>query len=294
MAAAATASSPPPPSRFAGLMQPYYLINVAAVLVWLPARYTLPGVWMIRSQGTGQFMMTREKEIWSLIGFAVMGKLRRASSTHEMMAKSFLFGKLAVGLCFLACNWVALALFACVCSTIFALVPAPTFAGKEHVAVLDGDSFTKACCRSGAGDRMAPVTLVAFTASWCDACTHAEPLFCSLAAQYSSERRKVATIDVGTHAHVANRYDIDLGVRTKQLPTFALFHGGKLHRRLPYFDRAKLPDAKVVVKTRFTRESLAKFFLLDLPVKDVVAKLKKIDQDQAAAADGGGGAAKTD
>ena len=60
-------------------------------------------------------------------------------------------------------------------------------------------------------------------------------------------------------------------------PAATPVHGGKLQRRLPYFDRAKLPDKKVVVKTRFTRESLAKYFLLDLAVKDAVAKLKKID-----------------
>ena len=66
-----------------------------------------------------------------------------------------------------------------------------------------------------------------------------------------------------------------------------MFHNGVLQRRLPYFDKDKLPDQKVVVKTRFTRDSLESFFLLNLREKDALKKLKTI---QAMKKEGGAGA----
>lgn len=64
--------------------------------------------------------------------------------------------------------------------------------------------------------------------------------------------------------------NIDVGIRSKQLPTFVMFYDGEEQRRLPYFDRA---DAKKVVATRFTRPSLQSFFFLDLSSKDALKKL---------------------
>ena len=259
-------------------LQPYYVANGLVCVAWLPLRYVLPETWRVCEPGSGSFLMTREKEVFALIGFAVMGKLRRATSSHEFLSKVFLYGKTALGLLLFMTFWPGLAVAFAAFMTL-ALVPAPVFPGADKVEILDGDAFARRCCRPPPEeDRMAPVFVVAFVASWCDACTHADPLFCSLAAEHASVRRKFVSVDVATFAHLAKRFDIDVSVRTRQLPTFALFYGGKLQRRLPYFDRAKLPDKKVVVKTRFTRESLAKYFLLDLAVKDAVAKLKKIDE----------------
>lgn len=193
----------------------------------------------------------------------------------------FLYGKIALACLLYHSNVAALALALSVYAGLFTLVSTPRFAGAEAVEVLDADTFAARCTKKpgvGGPDRMAPVTIVAFTASWADSCSHAEPLFCSLAAQYSSDRRKFATIDVATFSHIARRFDIDLGVRSKQLPTFALFYGGELQRRLPYFNKDKPGE---VVRTRFTRASLAQYFMMGIPPKDCVARLKKINKDKA-------------
>lgn len=263
--------------------QPYYVLNGIVCASWLLWRSVLPGAEWVIEEGSGSVFATREKEVCMLVGFALMSKVRRASSTHEFLAKCFLYGKVGLACLCYSASVASVALCGAVYAALFALVPVPRFAGAEHVEVLDGDSFARTAARRGDPDKYAPVTVVLLTASWHDGCTAVEPLFCSLAAQYASSRRKFAKIDVAAHAHVAKRYGVDLGVRSKQLPTFALFYAGDLQRRLPYFDESK-PDA--VVATRYTRASLESFFLLKTQPKDVVAKLKKIkrDQDRAAAA----------
>lgn len=258
--------------------QPYYVLNGAVVASWALWRAVLPGADFVTADGSGSVFATREKEVVMLVGFALLSKVRRASSTHEFLAKCFLYGKLGLVCLLYGANYAAVAVALAAYAAMFALVATPRFAGADAVAVLDGDGFARTCARKGdPADKTAPVTLVLFTAGWHDGCTAVEPLFCSLAAQYASSRRKFAKVDVATFAHVAKRYDIDLGVRSAQLPTFALFYGGDLQRRLPYFDKDR-PEK--VVRTRFTRASLAHFFLLTTAPKDVVAKLKKINRDK--------------
>ena len=51
-------------------LQPYYVANGLVCVAWLPLRYVLPETWRVCEPGSGSFLMTREKEVFALIGFA--------------------------------------------------------------------------------------------------------------------------------------------------------------------------------------------------------------------------------
>ena len=50
-----------------------------------------------------------------------------------------------------------------------------------------------------------------------------------------------------------------------------------LCRRLPYFDRN---DATKVVRTRFTRQSMESFFLLNVKASEAARRLEKIEKNR--------------
>lgn len=253
-------------------LQPYYVANVGVVASWAALRHCLPGAeTLLKDEGT--WFATREREIFMLVGLGLLAKARRASSTHEYIFKVCWYGKVAVGLCLARSNLPALALYLCVLSLMFVALPNPTFAGQDRVHVLDAARFVETVLRP-TDDK---IWLVAFTADWCESCAHAQPLFCSLAAEHASKRRGFAQVDVAANPTIARRFNVDLSYRTLQLPTYALFVGGREKRRLPYLD-----DKNVVVKTKFTRDSLQAYFLLDMSVKDARNIINDIDAKKAA------------
>ena len=102
-------------------------------------------------------------------------------------------------------------------------------------------------------------------------------MFCGLAADYAGSKRLFGSIDVARYPEIAKRYDVDLGVRSLQLPSYLLFRDGVLCRRLPYFDRN---DATKVVRTRFTRQSMESFFLLNVKASEAARRLEKIEKNR--------------
>lgn len=258
--------------------QPYYVVNGAVLASWLVLRLVLPGA--SRLTETGSFMGTKEFEILGLCGFATLGKVRRASSTHEFATKVFLYGKVCMGLLLYRTSWVALGAYLCVLAVLFVRLPPPTFAGEECIVEVDSQRLRNEILAPFRGpDKSTPLWVVMLTAEWCETCTLAMPLYCSLAAEHSSTRRKFARVDVARHYDVAQLLGVDVSHRTRQLPTFLLVHDGNERRRLPFVQDGK------VVKTRFTRESLGKYFALDRPPKDVIAQFKTLDAAKAAAAE---------
>ena len=255
------------------LKQPYYIINAWAALSWLWLRTVVPGAELVCVPGSGAYLFeTKEREVYMLVGLALLGKLRRANSLHECMTKIFWYGKLAVGMCLLHCDVIVIFALACAVGALIHLIPPPTFLGSEKVTVLDDQTFPKfALCKTE------PMKIVELTCSWHDGADALKPLFCGLAADYAGSKRLFGSIDVARYPEIAKRYDVDLGVRSLQLPSYLLFRDGVLCRRLPYFDRN---DATKVVRTRFTRQSMESFFLLNVKASEAARRLEKIEKNR--------------
>lgn len=254
-------------------LQPYYLVNAGVVASWAYLRLVVPGNELIRKDDGGTWFKTQEREIFLMVGFGLLAKVRRASSLHEYIYKITLYGKVAVALCLFRCGFfLGLALYACVLSFLFVALPTPKFSGSKYVETLNAAKFAERALRLS----KSPMCIVMFKASWCESCVHAEPLFCSLAAQYSSKKRIFCTVDVAENPTIARRFEIDTSYKTLQLPTFALFYRGREKLRLPYFD-----DKKTIVKTKFTRDSLESFLLLDKPYKEAVDAIDALDTERA-------------
>uniref|UniRef100_A0A6S8C4H8 Thioredoxin domain-containing protein n=1 Tax=Aureoumbra lagunensis TaxID=44058 RepID=A0A6S8C4H8_9STRA len=258
--------------------QCYYLSNASVLLSWIILRSFIPGREFLDEQGT--WFASKEREVYMLVGFGLLTKARRASSTHEYLFRIFLYGKIAILLClFRSGSLATTGLYLCILSFLYVVVPIPKFAGDELVIKLDTARFTETVLRTPhPDDKSAPIYIVALVADWCESCTHIAPIFCSLAAQYTSRRRKFIAVDVGHNPNVARRFQINTTFTTKQLPTFILFFHGQEKRRLPYFG-----DDLKIVKTKFTRDSLESFLLLNKPVKEAVFHLRQIDERKKAA-----------
>lgn len=255
--------------------QPYYVVNMTIVLSWAFLRQVLPGAQRLRSE-PGSWFATQEREVFMLVGFGLLSKVRRATSLHEYVYKITLYGKVALGLCLARSqSFGFLAFYLCLLSFLFVALPTPRFSGSEFVQDLDAARFVEKVLRRTDDKDDAPLWLVMFYADWCETCAHATPLFCSLAAQHSSKRRIFATVDVAANPTVARRFNIDTSYRTLQLPTFVLFYSGREKRRLPFFQDNK------IVKTKFARHSLQSYFLLDQSVHKATLILHKVDQDHA-------------
>ncbi|KAJ1445407.1 hypothetical protein M885DRAFT_550006 [Pelagophyceae sp. CCMP2097] len=257
--------------------QPYYVLNGALVVSWAVLRSILPGAAAIKKETSGSWFSTRETEIVMLVGFALLSKAKRSSSSHEFASKVFMFGKTAVLLCLWYSSWVAFGAYAALMALVFTVVPTPSFAGTEHVEDMTTAAFEARVLRDGAQDKAGIVWVVMFGADWCEPCTNALPLFASLAQQFKSRRRQFARVHVDKHPSLAARFVIDTSYKTKQLPTFILFHGGRELKREPLFNAA----TKQVTKHRLSRDSLEKYFLLTSAPKDVVAHFKNLRESAA-------------
>jgi len=179
--------------------QPYYVLNGALVVSWAVLRSILPGAAAIKKETSGSWFSTRETEIVMLVGFALLSKAKRSSSSHEFASKVFMFGKTAVLLCLWYSSWVAFGAYAALMALVFTVVPTPSFAGTEHVEDMTTAAFEARVLRDGAQDKAGIVWVVMFGADWCEPCTNALPLFASLAQQFKSRRRQFARVHVDKH-----------------------------------------------------------------------------------------------
>ena len=124
------------------LKQPYYIINAWASLSWLWLRTVVPGAELVCVPGSGAYLFeTKEREVYMLVGLALLGKLRRANSLHECMTKIFWYGKLAVGMCLLHCDVIVICGSVCR-GALDSFIPPPTF-GSEKVEILDERTFPR-------------------------------------------------------------------------------------------------------------------------------------------------------
>ena len=248
--------------------QPYYVVNTCVALSWCLLRFVVPGAELL--QEPGSWFATKEREVFMLVGFGLLAKARRATSTHEYLFRIFLYAKIALGLLLVRSeNFVALAFFGCLLSFLFVVLPTPTFAGADKVQDMTAIAFTETVLKK-TDNKDDPLYLVIFAADWCETCAHVSPLFCGLAQDFTSRRRVFVKMDIGIFPNVGRRFKVDASFATRQLPTFILFYQGHEYRRLPYFD-----NNHKVVKTKFTKDSLHAFLLLDKTPKDAIAYLKK-------------------
>ena len=72
-------------SAFELYSQPFYVANGLVVASWGLLRFILPGTEWVTHDGSGALFETREKEILMLVGFALLSKVRKSTSTHEFL-----------------------------------------------------------------------------------------------------------------------------------------------------------------------------------------------------------------
>lgn len=120
--------------------------------------------------------------------------------------------------------------------------------------------------KATAGDSENSAWLVEVTAGWHTSSTLFAPMFAELSLRFSTEELKFGTIDVAKrgNAEIAASFNVNTGVRSKQLPTYILFENGEEVERLPPIDK----KTKEPIATDIRKEGLIQFFSLDRKLLD--------------------------
>lgn len=121
--------------------------------------------------------------------------------------------------------------------------------------------------------------LVEFYAVWSPPCARFSSLFARLSLRYGNDFFVFGKLDVTKYRMIADRYKIDVSVKSKNLPTLVLFEDGKEKMRRPYFN-----TKGAAVNYNFNEENIIRDFNLNeiygktKGLKDPRKKEKKVEQ----------------
>lgn len=111
------------------------------------------------------------------------------------------------------------------------IIPEPAYRGKECVTYFRGpDSLDEELKQRGV------TWLVCLYAVWPPACVNFAPVFAELSASYALDNFKFGKLDVGRYPGSAQKFRVQDGPTSRQLPTLLLFTDGKLQIQRPDAD----------------------------------------------------------
>ena len=140
----------------------------------------------------------------------------------------------------------------------------PAYTGRNNLIELTETSFRRRVRDATAvvdggdgGDKKAVSWLVFLYADWQKNSHWHLPMFAKLSLQFASPKLRFGKLDLSRHPGVAADCNIDVGARSKQLPSMILFTGGRERARLPDFRS----DGSVINTIIDERGSIAFFHL---------------------------------
>lgn len=134
------------------------------------------------------------------------------------------------------------------------LLPEPTYSGPESVTYFRG---AQGLIEELQKDRKI-TWVVEFYTVWNPACVTFAPVFAKLSNEYTLDNLKFGKVDVGRYPDAGQKYYVNDGSMSKQLPTVILFKEGREVTRRPNADsKGKL------VKFLFSEENMRSAFDLN-------------------------------
>ena len=234
---------------------PYFILNLIACFAYIGSKY-IP--WVCRhAYETGEkcALDWRDQEILMFLCFVIVIKNRRwkPSQWTEYMANVFMLVKGTNIVLFFRKSTALGIVYIITCLILFLLVPEPKYKGPEEVRYFRGQALEEEIAQN-----KGTVYLIEFYASWSSACNHFTPVFAEISLNYNHEYLKFGKLDVGRYPIVAERYNIDTTVRSKQLPTLILFVNGEEKLRRP-----AAGESQISWYYRFTKENIIQDFCLN-------------------------------
>merc|ERR550534_822561 len=139
-------------------------------------------------------------------------------------------------------------------------LPKPVYKGPEDIVYFRGPNL----CDEIRRDKRV-TWLITFFVAWSPKCVTFAPVFSQLSNEYSLDNLKFGKIDVSRYPDIAEKYKINTGALSRQLPTVILFKDGIEKERRP------IPTKHMTMKFDFNKDNVVKEFQLN----DIYYECKK-------------------
>lgn len=215
------------------LFRPYYLFNILLSLSYIICKRT-PGICnVLFAQGDCE-LDGRETEILFFLLIVIMIRTRKAGSVTMInyLSASFMYTKVANLILWFYADFRMGLTFGVIFVLAGLLLPEPTYSGPENVTYFRG--------AQGLLDELQRDSrntwLVEFYTVWNPSCVNFAPVFSKLSNDYSLQNLRFGKVDVGRYPDAGQKYHVNDGSLSKQLPTVILFQDGKEVCRRPNAD----------------------------------------------------------
>jgi len=217
------------------LAHPYHSMNILFSLSYVCAKLIPVLCSVLFPAGTEPELNMWESEVLFFLMVVVMFRSRR-SGARTLVAYTSLATFYAK-----ACNCIlwgsadpikgVVYFFVLLVHNLLVGEPVPP-RGPEQVTYFEGLNDFDAALKSSPD----MVWVVAFFTTWAPPCAQLAPVFSELSNSYSLPTLKWGKVDVGRHQDVAQAHHINITPLSLQLPTIAIYRGGKLLMRRPTTD----------------------------------------------------------
>ncbi|KAI8499545.1 Thioredoxin [Branchiostoma belcheri] len=206
----------------------------------------------------------REQEILMFLLLAIFAKTRRATSMHQYASTTYLFSKAANFILYMRVDPRFGAIFAILCLVVFLIFPKPAYTGEDTIKFYSPDSLEETLALAK-GKRHATYLLMEYYTAWSPDCRSLAPVFADLSNRYNNKNLQFGKLDLGRYPAMGNKYRIDTGGMSKELPTLVLYENGREKMRRPGHDvKGK------VVKYSFSENDIVR----DFDLRDIYDRSK--------------------
>ncbi|CAL1547698.1 unnamed protein product [Lymnaea stagnalis] len=239
------------------LIAPHYITNIILATLYFILKNTPNVCSLLFSSCT---LDMREWEWLTFLACVIVLKNRKQASIVEYMSNACLFAKALSVICFFNYSPAYGILYVLLCLAHVMFLPKPVYQGPESIVYFRGPNL----CDEIARDKRV-TWLITFYVAWSPKCVNLAPVFSEISNEYNLENLKFGKIDISRYPNIAEKYEINTGALSRQLPTIILFQEGKETERRP------IPTKHVTLKFDFTKPNIIKEFKLN----EIYAQCKK-------------------
>ncbi|XP_060080687.1 thioredoxin-related transmembrane protein 2-B-like [Ylistrum balloti] len=236
---------------FKSVLIPHYIGNVVLALSYFVMK-TFPPICSRLFDDCS--LELKEWEWITFLGCIIVLKNRKQATVGAYVNTACLFAKVLCGFMFFRTNSLYGILYGVACLIHFVFLPEPMYTGPEMVTYFRGPNLDEEIKR----DRRV-TWLIAFYVAWSPPCVSFASLFSELSAEYSLDNLKFGKIDISKYPEVAEKYRINAGAMSRQLPTIIMLEGGEETMRKPY-----ISPKGTVVRYVFNKQNIIKDFELNI------------------------------
>uniref|UniRef100_A0A673A5K1 Thioredoxin domain-containing protein n=1 Tax=Sphaeramia orbicularis TaxID=375764 RepID=A0A673A5K1_9TELE len=255
------------PQIYKWLLKPYYITSFFMTIAFLVVRKA-PGLCehlaTQREDGNSCDFDWRELEILMFLSAIVMMKNRRAITLDQHIGNLFLFSKVANVILFFRLDVRLGILYLALCVAFVMTCKPPIYMGPEYITYFSDKTIDEELQRDSR------ITwIVEFYANWSSDCQSFAPVFADLSLKYNCAGLRFAKVDIGRYGDISQRYGVSTSPLAKQLPTLALYQGGREMMRRPMVD-----NKGRAVSWTFNEENIIREFNLN----ELFQKSKKLSK----------------